>query len=112
MKIMVTGYSGSGKSTICRKLQDRYQLPALHLDTVQFLPGWKVRAKAGQQRIVQVFLNEHPDGWVIDGNYKALSYERRCEEADVIILCSLEGLPVFLGASDATASTRGPTVPT
>lgn len=54
MKIMVTGYSGSGKSTICRKLQDRYQLPALHLDAVQFLPGWKVRAKAGQQRIADL----------------------------------------------------------
>ena len=62
MKIMVTGYSGSGKSTICRRLQERYQLPVLHLDAVQFLPGWKVRAKAGQQRIVQTFLNEHPDG--------------------------------------------------
>lgn len=34
MKIMVTGYSGSGKSTICRKLQDRHQLSALHLDAV------------------------------------------------------------------------------
>lgn len=85
MKIMVTGYSGSGKSTICRKLQDRYQLPTLHLDTVQFLPGWKVRPKAAQQHLVQSFLDEHPDGWVIDGNYKALSYERRCEEADVIV---------------------------
>ena len=27
MKIMVTGYSGSGKSTICRKLQDRTSFP-------------------------------------------------------------------------------------
>ena len=35
--------------------------------------------------VVHAFLDEHPDGWVIDGNYKALSYERRCEEADVII---------------------------
>lgn len=85
MTIMVSGYSGSGKSTICRKLQDRYQLPALHLDAVQFLPGWKVRPKAEQQHLIQSFLDEHPDGWVIDGNYKALSYERRCEEADVIV---------------------------
>lgn len=85
MKIMVTGYSGSGKSTICRHLQERYQLPGLHLDAVQFLPGWKVRPKSEQQRIVESFLDEHPDGWVIDGNYKALSYERRCEEADVIV---------------------------
>lgn len=112
MKIMVTGYSGSGKSTICRRLQDRYQLPALHLDAVQFLLGWKVRAKAGQQRIIQTFLNEHPDGWVIDGNYKALSYERRWRRPTSSFRCSLEGWTVFLGASDATASTRGPTVPT
>ena len=112
MKILITGYSGSGKSTLCRKLQERYELPSLHLDAVQFLPAWKTRAKTEQQRVVQAFLDEHPDGWVIDGNYKALSYERRCEEADVISRCSLEGLPVFLGASDATASTRGPTVPT
>lgn len=49
---------------------------------------------------------------MIDGNYKALSYERRCEEADVIIQMLFGGWIVFLGASDATASTRGPTVPT
>ena len=85
MKILITGYSGSGKSTLCRKLQERYELPSLHLDAVQFLPAWKTRAKTEQQRVVQAFLDEHPDGWVIDGNYKALSYERRCEEADVII---------------------------
>ena len=73
MKILITGYSGSGKSTLCRKLQERYELPSLHLDAVQFLPAWKTRAKTEQQRVVQAFLDEHPDGWVIDGNYKALS---------------------------------------
>lgn len=85
MKIMITGYSGSGKSTLCRKLQERYSVPALHLDTVQFLPDWKERAAAEKQEIVRAFLDEHPGGWVIDGNYSGLSYERRCEEADVII---------------------------
>ena len=112
MKIMVTGYSGSGKSTICRRLQDRYQLPALHLDAVQFLPGWKVRAKAGQQRIVQTFLNEHPDGWVIDGNYKALSYERRCEEADVIIQMLFGRLDCLSRCLRRYRINKGPTVPT
>ena len=43
MKIMITGYSGSGKSTLCRKLAEHYQLPFLHLDSIQFLPGWEVR---------------------------------------------------------------------
>lgn len=85
MKIMITGYSGSGKSTLCRKLSERYHTPFLHLDTIQFLPGWEVRADTEKQDIIRSFLNEHPDGWIIDGNYRSLSYERRCEEADVIL---------------------------
>ena len=85
MKIMITGYSGSGKSTLCRKLHERYHVPELHLDMVQFLPNWEVRAEAEKQEIVRAFLDDHPDGWVIDGNYSGLSYERRCSEADVII---------------------------
>ncbi len=48
MKILITGYSGYGKSTLCRKLQERYELPSLHLDAVQFLPAWKTRAKTEQ----------------------------------------------------------------
>lgn len=63
MKILITGYSGSGKSTLCRKLQERYELPSLHLDAVQFLPAWKTRAKTEQQRVVQAFLDEDPDGY-------------------------------------------------
>lgn len=85
MKIAIMGYSGSGKSTLCRRLHEQYQLPMLHLDTVQFLPDWKERAAAEKQEIVRAFLDEHPGGWVIDGNYSGLSYERRCGEADVII---------------------------
>lgn len=85
MKIEVMGYSGSGKSTLCRRLHEHYQVPVLHLDTVQFLPGWEVRTDAEKQELVCAFLDEHPDGWIIDGNYGSLSYARRCEEADVII---------------------------
>ena len=85
MKIAVMGYSGSGKSTLCRKLAEHYQLSLLHLDSIQFLPGWKVRPDAEKQEIVRSFLDEHPDGWVIDGNYSGLCYAQRCGEADVII---------------------------
>ena len=85
MKIAIMGYSGSGKSTLCRKLHEHYHIPMLHLDTVQFLPDWKTRADAEKQETVRAFLDENPDGWVIDGNYSGLSYERRCDEADIII---------------------------
>ena len=43
MKIAVLGYSGAGKSTLARALGERYGIPALHFDTIQFTPNWEVR---------------------------------------------------------------------
>jgi len=86
MKILLMGYSGSGKSTLCRKLSEEYHLPSLHLDKVEYLPNWEVRPLDEQQQIVADFMDRNGDGWVIDGNYRKLSYERRLEEADRIIL--------------------------
>lgn len=85
MKIEIMGYSGSGKSTLCRILSEKYHIPALHLDTVHFLPNWEVREASEKQNLVTSFLDNHPDGWVIDGNYTKLSFDRRVEEADIVI---------------------------
>ena len=85
MKIAIIGYSASGKSTLAQAMGRRYALPVLHLDRVQFLPGWQVRDKAEQQALTADFLDSHPDGWVIDGNYSGNCYERRMQEADRII---------------------------
>lgn len=85
MKVEIMGYSGSGKSTLCRKLSEKYTVPSLHLDTVHFLPNWEVRSSEEKQEIVTSFLDNNPDGWIIDGNYTKLSYDRRVEEADIII---------------------------
>ena len=85
MKIAIIGYSGSGKSTLARKLGEIYDVPVLHFDAVQFLPGWEVRPQDEKEAITKAFLDSHA-GWVIDGNYSRLSYERRMEEADVIII--------------------------
>ena len=84
MKIAIIGYSGSGKSTLARYLAEKYKIPVLHFDTVQFLPGWEIRPEEEKAAITKAFLDAN-DAWVIDGNYSKLSYERRMEEADVII---------------------------
>ena len=84
MKIAIIGYSGSGKSTLARKLSEKYDIPVLHFDTVQFLPGWEIRPQEEKAAMTQAFLDAN-DSWVIDGNYSKLSYERRMEDADVII---------------------------
>ena len=85
MKIAIIGHSGSGKSTLARKLSEKYDLPVLHFDAVQFRPNWEIRPQASKEIMTKVFLDLHSD-WVIDGNYSKLSYERRMEEADVIVV--------------------------
>lgn len=85
MKITVLGYAGAGKSTLAKKLGERYHIPVLHLDTVQYLPNWEEREKPEKLKIVQDFLDENPS-WVIDGTYSGLHFDRRLEESDLIIL--------------------------
>ena len=84
-KILIIGCSCSGKSTLARKLAEQYNLPVLHFDRVQFRPNWEIRPQASKEIMTKTFLDLH-DSWVIDGNYSKLSYERRMEEADVIIM--------------------------
>ena len=83
MKIAIVGFSGSGKSTLAQQLAELTGAPILHLDNVQFLPGWEIRPLEEKQALVREFLDSHP-AWIIDGNYTKLSYERRLEEADQI----------------------------
>ena len=92
MKIAIIGYSGSGKSTLAKHLGALYGLPVLHLDTLQFLPGW-VERTADEKRVdLARFLDENGDGWVIDGNYLRILPERRFREADRILFLDLPRL--------------------
>ena len=83
MKIVIIGYSGSGKSTLAKTLGAHYNIAVLHLDSVHFLSGWKVRDEKESNEIVKKFIEEN-ESWIIDGNYhKNASY--RFELADKII---------------------------
>ncbi len=99
MKIAIIGYSGSGKSTLAGRLGEKLKLPVLHLDTVHWLPGWKTRERDERIAIVSEFLDENAvKGWIIDGNYTKLSYERRMEEADRIIFLDYPALRCLIRA--------------
>jgi adenylate kinase family enzyme len=84
MKISIIGFSGSGKSTLARFLGEKYNIPVLHLDKVQWLPGWQERNLEEKKTKVSDFLNSNTS-WVIDGNYSSLSYDRRLDESNMII---------------------------
>lgn len=97
MKIAVLGYSGSGKSTLARFLSEKYDIPVLHIDTIQFMAGWQERDPEEKQAMMKDFLDSH-DSWVIDGNYTALYQERRLEEADLIVLMLFDRFSCYIRA--------------
>lgn len=97
MKIIIIGYSGSGKSTLAKFLGRTYNTEALHLDSVHWLPGWKERSDEDKSHITADFLNSH-SSWVIDGNYSNLFYDRRMEEADMIIFLNFNRFSCLIRA--------------
>ena len=84
MKIAIIGYSGAGKSTLAEKLSNYYSIPKLHMDTLQFQPGWQDSDRDWMEAEMKNFLSEHTN-WFIDGNYSWCYYEERMQEADQII---------------------------
>ena len=99
MRIAIIGYSGAGKSTLAQRLGEALELPVLHLDTVHWLPGWKTRERYERMAMVSAFLDKNSsEGWVIDGNYTKLSYERRMDEADRIIFLDYPALRCLVRA--------------
>ena len=103
MKIAVIGYSGSGKSTLANALGEYYGAEVLHLDCVHWLAGWRERPRAEETEIVARFLDEK-ESWVIDGNYWSLSFERRLEEADLVVVMQLTAFPACSARSAAIAA--------
>lgn len=84
MKIAVIGYSGSGKSTTADTLGQKLGRPVLHLDRVNFLPGWQERDRRESRRAVEDFMAQN-SRWVIDGNYSFMAQQARLEAADLIL---------------------------
>lgn len=83
MKIQIIGFSGAGKSTLSKQLSKFYNLPVIHMDSLNFLDNWVERDRTEFNNIVNEFLDSN-ESWVIDGNYFRIA-TRRYEQADLII---------------------------
>ena len=66
-RISVVGNSGSGKTTVARRLAATLGVPHLELDSVFHQPGWQPLETGEFRRVVSEFTGA--PGWVVDGNY-------------------------------------------
>ena len=81
-RISIVGGSGSGKSTLCNILSKELNLPAIHLDGINFNPNWVEIDKAKRDKIISS--KALKDKWIIDGNYNK-TLRQRFERSDLII---------------------------
>lgn len=65
---MVRGATGSGKTTLSRRIGEVLGLPVIELDALYHQPNWQPTPPDEFRAKVQEALNRCPDGWVTDGN--------------------------------------------
>lgn len=85
-RVMIIGGSGSGKSTVARKLGDITGLPVVHIDKIHWLPGWVERPEAERYELIRDIVAT--EQWIFDGNYSS-TFELRTARADTIIFLDI-----------------------
>lgn len=85
-RINVIGSSGSGKTTMARRIAERNGLPHLELDGIFHQPGWQPREQEDFRAEVAEFVAA--DAWVIDGNYSVVK-DIMWARADTVVFLDL-----------------------
>lgn len=82
-RIVIVGTAGCGKSTLARRLGERLGIPVIHLDALNWEPGWKaLPIDAFRSRLREAISG---DAWITDGNYAVHTFDLRLPRADLMI---------------------------
>lgn len=81
-RVLIIGNGGAGKSTLAVKISEKFKLPAVHLDRLWWLEGWRNRSEEQFDELLDKQLEKSE--WVIDGNYRR-TFSHRLEYADFCI---------------------------
>lgn len=95
MKILVVGYSGSGKSTFTKRIAQLYKIDKLHIDKIFFAPNWVEREDKVVESEIHQFMKK--ENWIIDGSYRSLAKDR-FRQCDQIFIFDFNRVKCFYGA--------------
>ncbi len=81
-RISIIGGSGSGKTTLTNILSEKLNIPAVHLDGINYNANWVQKDKNERDEIISSKTKE--EKWIIDGNYNK-TLKERLDSAELII---------------------------
>ncbi|TCD63379.1 hypothetical protein EIP91_005610 [Steccherinum ochraceum] len=68
-RILITGNSGTGKSTLGSDLESLLDIPLVSLDKIFWRPGWLQTPDDEFRSAVVAVLTRSEASWIVDGNY-------------------------------------------
>lgn len=69
-RIAIIGTTGSGKTTLAKRISKILSIPSVELDALNWQPGWvEAEKSAFRSRAIKALSG---DSWVVDGNYGEL----------------------------------------
>ena len=87
VKIAVVGTSGSGKTTVARRLAEIHGVPHVELDALHWGPNWTpCPADEFRERVARALAAR---GWVSDGSYHGKLGNSVLEQADLVVWLDL-----------------------
>jgi len=93
-RILIWGPASSGKTTLAREIPRRIGVPHIELDAIFWKPEWVEKSLDEFRADVSAVLDNHPHGWVIDGNYGRIK-DLVLPRADTVIWLRLPFRVVF-----------------
>jgi adenylate kinase family enzyme len=87
LKIAVVGTSGSGKTTVARRLAKHHGVPHVELDALNWGPNWSgASAEEFRARVNEALSSP---GWVADGSYHGKIGDSVLDRADFVVWLDL-----------------------
>jgi adenylate kinase family enzyme len=83
-RIVVWGVTGSGKTTLSRRLGEACGLGVIEVDAIRHAGRWNAVSFDDMRPVLSRRLAEFSDGWVLDGNYVRLG-DLYLPDADTLI---------------------------
>ena len=93
-RISIVGGPGTGKTTLADKLSLLLNLPAIHLDGINYNANWEEIGKEKRDSIILEKIKQ--DEWIIDGNYSS-TLQQRFESSDLVIWLDYSSLSIIKG---------------